>query len=153
MVFTVTSEIKYNDNGLKDVLEACKELSKTLRVGIFGQPEEATKAFNNEFGFITDTGNLVPARSNLYMPLEVCSNDIVESGRKQLKEITKESAKSALNEMGEESLKAINDSFESRGFFTWEDNAQYTIAMKGKDTPLIDTGKLKKSYSYEIVGG
>lgn len=124
--------------------------SKVVKIGVLHNPEQAEKAMKNEFGFVTDEGYLTPARSNVKYPIENNEGHIMDSLKENLGDFSKEDINKALKSAGETGLKAIDMAFETRGYGSWKENAPMTIARKGKDTPLIDTGELRKSYSYEV---
>lgn len=62
------------------------------------------------------------------------------------KEIALEIAKS----LGIAALEQIKEAFETEGFGEWQPNAPQTIAQKGSASPLIDTGRLRKSVTFEV---
>lgn len=125
--------------------------SKVVKIGILNNPEQAWKAYQNEYGFVTEEGYKTPARSNVQYPIENNEGHIMESLKENLGDFSKENINKSLERAGETGLKAIDMAFETRGYGTWKENAPMTVAIKGKDTPLIDTGELRKSYSYEVT--
>lgn len=44
----------------------------------------------------------------------------------------------------------IQNAFDTGGFGAWKANTESTIARKGSDTPLIDKGLLRKSYTSKV---
>lgn len=52
--------------------------------------------------------------------------------------------------LGVAALEQIQEAFESGGFGEWQENAPATIARKGSEDPLIDTGALKRQVSFEV---
>ena len=101
----------------------------------------------------------IPARSFLKLPLE--------DRKRLLKNITKNIDFDELMEyiektgdleslaimIGAGAVETINEAFESEGFGQWQPDNPYTTERKGSGRPLQDTGKLKKSISYEVTNG
>lgn len=52
--------------------------------------------------------------------------------------------------LGAAAVAQIQEAFETQGFDEWEPNAPQTIAKKGSADPLIDTGRLKKTVTFEV---
>lgn len=144
--------IKYNldMSGLDTVYSACNELSKKVHAGVLNNSWAAEKAALNELGFVTAQGKVVPARSTIRNSIEHV--DVFSKGAEKLKDFTPETARAAINEVGDSAVKAIEDSFSNKGYGTWKDNAPWTIRVKGRNDPMVDTGELRDSISYEVVG-
>lgn len=144
--------IKYNldMSGLDTVYSACNELAKKVHAGVLNNPNAAMKAARNELGMPTDEGYFVPARSTIRNSIE--NVDVFSRGAEKLKDFTPETARAAINEVGDSAVKAIEDSFSNKGYGTWADNAPWTIRVKGRNEPMVDTGELRDSISYEVVG-
>lgn len=124
--------------------------SKVVKIGVLNNPEQAYKAYQNEYGFVTDEGYKTPARSNVRYPIENNEGHIMDALKENLGNFSKKEIDNALKSAGEIGLRAIDMAFETRGYGSWRANAPMTVAIKGKDSPLIDTGELRKSYSYEV---
>lgn len=126
--------------------------SKVVKIGVLHNPEQAWKAYQNEYG-VFDSGeesHPIPVRSNIQYPIENNEGHIMDSLKENLGDFSKEDIDKSLKKAGETGLKAIDMAFDTRGYGSWKRNAPLTIALKGKDSPLIDTGELRKSYSYEV---
>jgi hypothetical protein len=146
------SSVTLNTTKLNELMASLEKLKrKVVKIGVLNNPEQAYKAMRNEFGFVTDEGYLTPARSNVRFPIESNEGMIMDALKSNLKDFSEESIYKSLNEAGKMGLKAIDMAFDTQGYGTWKDNAPMTIAEKGKNSPLIDTGELRKSYSYEVV--
>lgn len=52
--------------------------------------------------------------------------------------------------VGEKAKELILEAFKTQGFGQWADNAPSTIALKGRNEPLVDTGELKEHIQYEV---
>lgn len=144
--------IKYNldMSGLETVYSACNELAKKVHAGVLDNPDAAMKAARNELGMPTDDGNYVPPRSTIRNSIE--NVDVFSPAAEKLNEFTPDNAKQAVKEVGESAVMAIEDSFANKGYGTWADNAPWTVREKGRNEPMVDTGELKNSISYEVVG-
>lgn len=47
-------------------------------------------------------------------------------------------------------VETIDEAFETNGFGNWAPNSPLTIAMKGSEMPLVDTGRLRGSITFEV---
>lgn len=143
------STIKIDMSGLDRLKKSLKELEKKVRVGV---PDEyAELADKLELGFVPPIGRFSPPRSHLRLPLEMREKEIANRAVLRLTDITPSNCKQAVEELGRASLDAINESFDTGGFGQWQDNTSYTIRLKGRNEPNIDTGSLRDSYNYEVV--
>lgn len=112
----------------------------------------ATIGFKHEFGVVSQK---IPARSFLRMPIKAKLNEYIKESEKLNKEAFEKSVKEGrlfqymklLGILGE---RCVLDAFETRGFGKWKPNAPSTIAIKGSDSPLIDTGELRKSITSSV---
>lgn len=52
--------------------------------------------------------------------------------------------------LGASAVQLINEAFETSGFGDWVPNSPVTIAQKGSAMPLVDTGKLRQSITFEV---
>ena len=105
----------------------------------------------NEFGSI---GRNIPARSFIRAPLLLNLRDEILNNKKVFEKQLfnkKGSIKGAYNRLGILAkaiiLKAFATSFDGQ----WAPNAPSTIARKHSSKPLIDTGRLRKSISYQVL--
>lgn len=153
----LTIKTKLDFSGLQSVKEACEELSKKVRVGIIHNPEEAEIGYLQHFGGVgvyqygpyEGEEVRVPPRPFLSAPIEHYGKEILESDLHLLKDFTKEEAKTILNRVGDKAKFVVQkeiDAIAARG-----GNSPRTIETKGKDSPLIDTGKMRDSIEYEVV--
>lgn len=137
-------------SGLNEVYSACQELSKKVHVGVLNNPQAAMKAFQTEYGWITSQGKIVPPRSTTQLPLDVKNEEIQDKALSKLTSFTLDVSRETIEELGRQSVYAIEDAFATKGYGMWKDNAPWTIAVKGRNEPEVDTGELGDSYSYEV---
>ena len=112
----------------------------------------ATIGFKHEFGVVSEK---IPARSFLRMPIKAKLKEYMNESERLNREAFEKAVKDGklfqymklLGILGE---KCVLDAFETRGFGTWKPNAPSTIAIKGSDSPLIDTGELRKSITSSV---
>jgi len=117
--------------------------------------------FRHQFGINlkkTTTTIVIPARSFLELPLATQA--------KKLEKAMKETFDSFENVeywiaekgdimtvavmLGGKAVELINEAFETSGWGNWQPNSPVTIAQKGSAMPLVDTGKLRQSITYEV---
>ena len=136
-----------------------------VKIGILGSStsrkikankrEVATNAaigFKNEFGSVSEH---IPARSFLQMPIKLKFNEYMAKSEK----LNKAAFEKALKEgtifkfmtlMGINGERCVLDAFATRGSGKWKPNSPKTVALKGSDSPLIDTGELRKSITSSV---
>lgn len=104
-------------------------------------------AATHEFGL----GNS-PQRSFLKMPQELKKEEISKFIRLRLIKVLdgKNSVSEGLGLIGVYNVNIIQDAFTTSGFGKWAPLDDSTVSAKGKSKPLIDTGTLKNSISYEV---
>lgn len=140
-------EFTINDSGLKNLESFCDKLSKTsIKIGVLNNPKQAKKAYRNEYGVVSAN---IPPRSNVQFPIEENIGYILKDVN--FKDFTDEEIRTNANSIGDNGLECIQKAFDTKGYGTWADNSPVTIAIKGRNEPLVDTGELRKSYSYEVI--
>lgn len=158
------NNIKVNVKGLKHLAKA---LSKkySIKVGIQGNKAQRkngdTSKTNAEIGFINEFGKHtgdtnIPARSFLRMPLTLHLSDYLNKKKSFSKKAVEQASKEGkllklAKQVGIVAEEVIQDAFATRGFGNWKPNAPYTIALKGSDSPLIDTGELRRSITSKVT--
>ena len=102
----------------------------------------------HEFGH----GN-IPVRSFLEMPFDVKNDEFFRLLKDLIDvELLKDKNSTHLaDEIGLCALAIIAEAFDTQGFGQWEDNAPYTIAIKGRNEPLVDTGKMRDTINFEVI--
>jgi len=135
----------------------------SIKVGIMGQknkrndgiPTNAEIGFANEFGKMTGPVK-IPARSFIRMPLQTHFYDKLLSK----KSLTKKEFEKAVDsgqadkfaaKVGLVAEETIQEAFATRGWGEWKPNAPYTVEQKGSDSPLIDTGQLRRSITSKVM--
>jgi phage gpG-like protein len=108
----------------------------------------------HEFGSFSGK---VPSRSFLRMPISTQSGQIVKETTSTGKGlIAAGKMVLLLKRLGIACENAVQRAFESRGFGTWAPNTPATIRRKqghseDADSPLIDTGQLRRSVASSVV--
>lgn len=94
----------------------------------------------------------IPPRSWLHMPVTKKYSQIMKEAGQSAGYLIKEGKMELLKKrVGIACEKAIQEAFETRGYGSWDSNAPRTIKEKGSDSPLIDTGQLRRAVSSEVV--
>lgn len=52
--------------------------------------------------------------------------------------------------LGANAVEVVQEAFATSGYGEWKPDSPYTIAAKGSEMPLLDTGELRKKITYEI---
>jgi hypothetical protein len=108
----------------------------------------ATFGAFNEFGSVSRP-NHPPKRSFIRMPLSTHQDKIAEYVQKHARgHLEAGDIKAIFEDIGIGAESVIQEAFDTRGFGTWQENAESTIRQKGSDAPLIDEGLLRKSISH-----
>ena len=135
------------------------------RVGVLGQKgateHAGTKKTNASIGLLHEKGSIslnIPQRSFLQMPLVRNAKEIFVNSRIIEKWIVaaisagknpKEAWYKAYKDLGFIGEQTVQHAFEQSGP-GWAPNSPVTIAAKGSDKPLIDTGELRRSVTSEV---
>ncbi len=102
--------------------------------------------FMQEYG--TDT---IPPRSFLRMPLAVKRKKIIAAMDQQFERLLQGGDFNDLLELtGVAALNVVDGAFTTKGYGKWPDIKQSTKNAKGKSNPLIDTGLLRGSITWEV---
>lgn len=103
----------------------------------------------HEYGF----GNN-PVRSFLRVPFAKNAKNINEFIAKQFNDVCFKgvTADKALNLVGVYTSNISKDAFKTSGEGEWAANAPSTIKAKGSSKPLIDTGTLRNSITWQVSG-
>lgn len=146
-------QVKVNSTDGKGIKALFKRLEKGhVNVGILanvGQHEDsdltvAQVGFYHEFGTVK-----TPERSFIRSTIEDKSKEIKKLARQQSKLVLngKTTMEKGLGLLGAFTAGLIQEKFTSND---WPANTEATIASKGSSKPLIDTGQLRQSISYEV---
>lgn len=103
---------------------------------------------NADIGFLHEFGTgKIPKRSFLRMPLflksEKILKDVKDAGAFQ--KLLKGNIRGILSDLGIAAVAAIEQAFDSAGFGSWASK------KSGEGSPLIQTGQLRRSITYEVV--
>lgn len=148
------------DIDCKDLENLIKSLSKDIKVKVgllknkggdelvWDDLDLAGLGAKHEFGY----GN-IPVRSFLEMPFDVKNDEFLRLLKDLIDvELLKDKNSTHLaDEIGLCALAIIAEAFDTQGYGQWEDNAPYTIAIKGRNEPLVDTGKMRNTIDYEVI--
>lgn len=131
------------------------------RVGILGSDageihDTDSGLTNSEVGLINEFGSEtrgIPARSFLRMPLETQQDTLIQTlDTGAVKDaIEQGDTKQVYKILGFAAEQIVKDAFNTGGFGNWKGNADSTIARKGEDRPLIETGTLQRSITSDVV--
>lgn len=158
MVATVSCKVKFDNSGLKKVLNACEEFKKTIKVGYINDPELGYKAAQNELGGsgkLDDGSSIeIPPRPFVTHAMDTYGDEIVNSGNSLLEnEFTKKAVKEKMESVAKWAKTAIAVSIEDvKEWSNFPHNSPRTVELKGFDKPLVDTGAMKAGIEYEIGG-
>lgn len=128
-----------------------------VRVGIMGNKTNRKNDVgitNADVGFIHEFGtSKIPKRSFLRMPIFQKNEDILAYVKKAgaLKKLAKGKMVEVLADIGIACERVILQAFASSGWGDWATNAPSTIRRKKSDSPLIDTGQLRRSISSVVT--
>lgn len=154
--------VKSDFSGLDKFVKAIST-NMIVKVGIFGakNPRRDQKGTltNAEVGFIHEFGtDKIPKRSFLRMPLFLYGDDILAMVKKSgaAKKLAAGKGVQVLADLGIACENVILRAFDSGGWGDWAPNAPSTIRRKSKkgrrsDSPLIDTGQLRRSIASAVV--
>ena len=152
-------KVTINDKKLRQFTKGLK-VNYSARVGILGDSNqrEDGEFGNADLGFIHEFGSItknIPARSFLRFPIQFKTKEIVKKIMILKSSIAKAMAEGNLKRffevLGLQAEVAIQEAFETRGFGQWKANDPKTIKRKGSDSPLIDTGELRRAITSEVV--
>lgn len=156
MVVTVSCKINIDNSGLKEILKACNEFKKKIRVGYLTNSDLAYKASQNELGGtgVLDDGSKIdiPPRPFITHAMDSYKNNILNSGNNFLeKEFNTNSVKEKMISVAQNARDAIGVSIEDVQIWSkYPHNSPRTIEQKGFDMPLVDTGAMRDGVEYKI---
>jgi len=147
------SEITGDFSGLENLIKGLKE-PHGVDIGYFKDAKTpdgqsvAQYMAANEFGSIE---RKLPVRSSIRMPLEKKQKEISDyvAGRSK-GHIEQGDIKAIFEDIGIAGQAKIQEAFDTGGFGEWPADSDGTIARKGSDSVLIDTGLARKAVTYEV---
>lgn len=108
----------------------------------------------------TTTTIVIPARSFLELPFKQQVKKLEKYmfekfGDEDIEGVeywiaTRGDFESVAQMLGSAGVRLVNEAFETSGWGEWLPNSPLTIAQKGSALPLINTGKLRQSITYEV---
>lgn len=121
-------------------------------------PAQGEALTNPELAAKHEYGIGVPRRSMLRMPFHLHGDKVLKNAqadaRMQLGQMRKNprgTAKKILARVGIAGENLVQEAFETRGFGSWKPNAAETVALKGSDSPLIDTAQMRRAVDSRVV--
>ena len=157
------NEVKAEFKKLKNMVKLLANGMPKVRVGILGDtaqrnsggPNNAEIGYVNEFGKMTGYPR-IPARSFIRMPLNLFFREKLKEkkslGEKQfLEALESGKADEFMAKVGLVAEETIQEAFATHGFGMWSPNAPYTVEMKKSDSPLIDTGQLRRAITSKVI--
>lgn len=127
-------------------------------IGIFHEAKTSDGMPVAEYGAYNEFGSLTrkdrpPKRSFIRMPLEQKSDKVSDYVVKRTKgHLENGDVLAIFEDIGIAGESVIQEAFDTRGFGSWKENADSTIAQKGSDAPLIDEGLLRRSITHKTGG-
>lgn len=148
------ADIIYKDTGWKKILAKAKELSAGpyVKVGVFGGGRNAELAVIHEYG--APEAN-IPERS--FIRRTFANSEVVDAKNKMcaglMKKIVEEdmSVGQALGQLGAFGAAQVKNTIVS-GDGVPPPLKEATIARKGSSRPLVDTGQMLNSITWQVVG-
>jgi phage gpG-like protein len=153
--------VKGDFEALKNLWDMIAGNIPVVQVGILGsgartdgEQTNAEIGVKHEFGDYTSKPR-IPKRSFIRMPLQTHFEEkIQENATLTKKEFQKALKNGKLNlfakRMGAVAEAVIQEGFATRGWGNWKPNALRTQALKGSDSPLIDTAEMRKSITSRV---
>lgn len=157
------NKLRYNMDGLEKVQKSLA-LAKGFRaqIGIFenkdaraatgdGRDGNADIGAKHEFGFTTEGGAQIPARSFLRMPIRTHLGEIAKMMENSAVALLLAGKLEMLfSRLGIACRKTVDQAFQTSGWGTWAKNSPWTVLIKGSNMPLIDTSQLRRSVDNKV---
>lgn len=147
-------KIKQDTKELDRLIQTFKD-TKIVNVGVIGGEQQngislASIGSVQEFGLITRN---IPKRSFIKEPLLAHLGERIKRQKNKIKQylFVDKKLDEAYNLMGNTAVLIIIQSFRNKNDGRWKPNAPSTIKKKGNDNPLIDTGRLRQSITFELI--
>ena len=160
-----TGSVKIDMTGLKNLLAGIEE-KYVVRVGLLGSKATETHQSksekpaknaptNAEIGLAHEKGvksRNLPRRSWLEVPLQDHIGEyFAKLGPKVIAKIVTEQSISAYQDLSIVCEQIIQKGFETGGYGKWKPLKPATIAAKGSEQILIDTGQLRRAVTSQVV--
>ena len=95
----------------------------------------------------------IPRRSFLRTPFFIKKNELSKFINKQFNKVIDQGmpAETALELIGVKAQSISQEAFANNGYGQWQSLSPKTIEKKGSSQPLIDTGTLRNSITYQVT--
>lgn len=155
-------DVKAEFKKLLNCVNILKKGMPSIRVGILGSTNNRTdgEQTNAEIGFVNEFGKMsgfpkIPERSFIRMPLNTYFMPKLHTkksltGKELEKSIAEGKVEDFATKVGLVAEEVIQEAFATHGFGEWKPNAPMTVELKGSDSPLIDTGELRRSITSKV---
>lgn len=159
----MANEVVANVKNLKTLIGYLSGGLPKVRVGILGSTtaRNSGELNNAEIGYTNEVGKQtgfpkIPRRSFIVMPLNMFfgrklkEKRTLASGQFE-KAIKSAKAEQFMQKVGFVAEEVIQEAFSTNGYGQWKPNAPMTIEKKKSNSPLIDTGQLRRSITSKVV--
>jgi hypothetical protein len=145
------AELKFDLTKLKNFAKQL-QIKKEVQVGIFENSNRSDGKSNAEIGFKHEFGSSLehlPMRSWLKKPIYGRGQQLAEAISASLEQDL--SLPNAYKALAKEAEHIVKGAFASGGYGEWKPLSDMTVANKGNDTILIETGQLKNAVKAKVV--
>ena len=145
------AELKFDLTNLKNLAKQL-QVKKEVQVGIFEDSKRDDGVQNAEIGFKHEFGSPLehlPMRSFLRAPILQKGQQLAEAVNASLEENL--SLPKAYQALAKEAEHIVEGAFASGGYGDWKPLSDVTVAKKGNEQILIETGQLKGSIKAKVV--
>lgn len=155
-------DVKAEFKKLQNCIKFLKQGMPSVIVGILGDTNNRTQGeqTNAEIGFTNEFGKMtgyprIPERSFIRMPLKTRLEPKIKTkksltGPELEKAIAEGKTVEFATKIGLVAEEVIQEAFATNGFGEWAPNAPMTVELKGSNSPLIDTGQLRRSITSKV---
>lgn len=140
------SSVKIDLTGWKNLVKNLKSLQNTVKVGIFNDEENATKAARNEFGVMSEN---IPSRPFMRKSIELLGERAVNKSLENIDLTKSQGNNKILSSLGQNCANNMVEMIDSSSDY-FEANAPSTAIEKGFNHPLLDTGEMRDAITYKI---
>jgi len=145
------AELKFDITDLKNLAKQL-QVKREVQVGIFEDSKRKDGTSNAQIGFDHEFGSSLerlPMRSWLRKPIYDRGQQLAEAVNASLEQNL--SLPKAYTALAKEAQHIVEGAFVSGGYGEWTPLSDATVAKKGNDTILIETGQLKNAVKAKVV--
>lgn len=145
------AELKFDITNLKNFTKQL-EVKREVQVGIFENSKRDDGTPNAEIGFKHEFGSPqehLPRRSFLWVPILGRGQQLAEAVNESLEQDL--SLPKAYQALAKEAEHIVEGAFASGGYGDWKPLSDVTVANKGNEQILIETGQLRDSVKAKVV--